>query len=185
MIRCRYSKACPACGRREHAKILPCRWRLECSRKKQADSPEVLETLEAFQTHHCFPSVRPERADEREHAHLPKQWPWVAFRITWANGVECDFRFIKINSNQFENSKEQFHRFILKKLLSFSSQSSRESLATLSRESRESLESSTSSLETLARESRDFSAMISKLSKNIWRLEPHTKGFAVAIVLHD
>jgi hypothetical protein len=142
--------------------------------KKQADSPEVLETLEAFQIHHCFLSVRPERADEREHAPLPKQWPWVAFRITWANGVECDFRFIKINSNQFENSKEQFHRFIFKKLLSFSSQSSRESLATLSRESRESLERvsrvprlvsrvSRDSLESLSRESRDFSAMISKL----------------------
>jgi hypothetical protein len=54
----------------------------------------------------------------------------VAFRITWANGVECDFRFIKINSNQFENSKEQFHRFIFKKLLSFSSQTLKKYLAT-------------------------------------------------------
>jgi hypothetical protein len=49
----------------------------------------------------------------------------------------CDFRFIKINSNQFENSKEQFHRFIFKKLLSFSSQSSQKRLETISRESRE------------------------------------------------
>jgi hypothetical protein len=75
----------------------------------------------------------------------------------------CDFRFIKINSNQFENSKEQFHRFIFKKLLSFSSLSSRESLTTLSRESRESLESSTSNLESLSRESRESLERVSRL----------------------